>query len=78
MNNSCDYKTIVMENLCYTELVYGRINKKLKTKLSKVKIEELMIKVVKETDEIAFIKKGKNIYITNDNGWICLTAVDFE
>ncbi|MFD2597653.1 DUF3781 domain-containing protein [Sphingobacterium corticis] len=71
------YKTIILENLCYTELVYERINKKLKTHLSKAEIEKLIREIVKETDEITFIKKGKNIHITNHNRGICLTVNSF-
>ena len=36
MNN---YKKDILANLCYTELVYGRINKKLKLDLSKEEIK---------------------------------------
>lgn len=32
----------ILENLCYTELVYGRINKKLKSELSKDQIENII------------------------------------
>jgi hypothetical protein len=62
MNN---YKKEILNNLCYTELVYGRINKKLNIELSKAKIEELILTIIKETEEAEFIKTGKNIYITN-------------
>ena len=37
-----NYKKEILDKLCYTELVYGRINKKLKIELSKDKIEELI------------------------------------
>ena len=42
MNN---YKSEILKNICYTELVYGRINKKLNIELSKEKIEELEISI---------------------------------
>ena len=70
MNN---YKKEILEKLCYTELVYGRINKKLKLDLSKDKIEVLIATVILETDENEFIKTGKNIYITNEKRNIILT-----
>jgi hypothetical protein len=70
MNN---YKIEIINNLCYTELVYGRINKKLKLELSKEKIEEFIITIINETDEIEFQKTGKNIYITNNKKNIMLT-----
>jgi hypothetical protein len=70
MNN---YKKEMLDKLCYTELVYGRINKKLKIDLSKDKIEELITTVILETDENDFIKTGKNIYISNEKRNIVLT-----
>lgn len=68
-----NYKKTILDKLCYTELVYGRINKKLKIDLSKDKIEELITTVILETDENKFIKTGKNIYITNEKRNIVLT-----
>ena len=68
-----NYKKVILDKLCYTELVYGRINKKLKIDLSKDKIEELITTVILETDENKFIKTGKNIYITNEKRNIMLT-----
>ena len=68
-----NYKKTILDKLCYTELVYGRINKKLKLDLSKDKIEELITTIILETDENEFIKTGKNIYITNKKRNIMLT-----
>lgn len=68
-----NYKKEILDKLCYTELVYGRINKKLKLDLSKDKIEKLITTVIFETDEKYFVKTGKNIYITNEKRNIMLT-----
>lgn len=70
MNN---YKKEILNKICYTELVYGRINKKLNLQLSKPKIEALILTILSETDESEFLKKGKNIYITNNDRNIRLT-----
>lgn len=70
MNN---YKEEILDKICYTELVYGRINKKLKLELSKQEIETLIFKIILETDKSEFRKKGKNIYITNNQRNIRLT-----
>ena len=59
-------KTEILSHLCYTELVYGRINKKLQTNMSNEEIEELMIKVIKNYNEQSFQKIGKNYYISNE------------
>ncbi|PQJ20622.1 DUF3781 domain-containing protein [Tenacibaculum sp. SG-28] len=67
------YKEKIINNICYTELVYGRINKKLNLQLSKQKIEFLVSKILLETDESGFCKKGKNIYVINTTENIRLT-----
>lgn len=67
------YKNVILEKLCYKELFYGRINKKLEVNLSKDKIEKLITTVIMKKIEQDFIKKGKNIYITNENRNIMLT-----
>ena len=70
MNN---YKKEILDKICYTELVYGRINKKLNIELSKEKIEGMIFSIISETDEVNFQKTGKNIYITNTERNIRLT-----
>ena len=67
------YKSEILDKICYTDLVYGRINKKLNKQLSKDQIKEMIFTIIKETDDSSFYKKGKNIYITNDNRNIRLT-----
>ncbi len=68
-----DYKKNILSNICYTDLVYGRINKKLSIELSKENIEEFIFSIIKETAEIDFQKTGKNIYITNNEKNVRLT-----
>lgn len=58
-------KSKILQKLCYTDLVYGRINKKLRNEFSKSEIETLIPKVIEETSELFFEQKGKNVYITN-------------
>lgn len=58
-------KTEILNRVCYTELVYGRINKKLHLQLLNDEIEKLIFRVITETEEHFFERKGKNIYITN-------------
>jgi hypothetical protein len=55
----------ILHNVCYTELVYSRINKKLNTKYSNEQIEKLMSEVIKKTEVSFFNKIGKNYYISN-------------
>ena len=74
MNN---YKKELLIKICYTELVYERINKKLNLELSKHKIEEMISAIISETNEEKFQKKGKNIYISNSKENIRLTINSF-
>jgi len=55
-------KEDLIKSICFTELVYGRINKKLNLKLSNPAIEALIIDLLFETDEQYFKRIGKNIY----------------
>ncbi len=66
-------KKEILANLCYTELVYERINKKLNKTYSKVEIETLISTILKETDHSNFSKTEKNFYITNQKRDIRLT-----
>jgi hypothetical protein len=67
------YKEDILKRICYTELVYERINKKLKLNFSKKEIEKLILDILKETDESQFQKIGKNIYAINNENKIRLT-----
>ncbi|QOD60930.1 DUF3781 domain-containing protein [Polaribacter haliotis] len=58
-------KKQILENHCYTTLVYERINKKLEASLSKNESENLIAKVLIQTSIEDYQKKGKNFYITN-------------
>ena len=66
-------KQEILVNICYTELVYERINKKLKIKFSKKQIEEYIFKILKETDVVFFSRIGKNFYILSTENNIRIT-----
>lgn len=72
-----NYKKDILEKICYTELVYGRINKKLNINHSKGEIEKMVLMIIRETEESGFYKKGKNIYIINSDRNIRLTINSF-
>ncbi len=67
-------KQKIIENICYTELVYGRINKKLSTNLTKPQIESLIFEILNQTEAKDYIKSGKNYYISNTEKNICITV----
>ena len=66
-------KPEVLNKICYTELVYQRINKKLKTELSKPEIEKMLLDILNQTQEKYFERIGKNIYVTNSENNIKIT-----
>jgi len=69
-----EHKKNILRHICYTELVYGRINKKLKTNFSKPEIEEMLSNIINKTDVAFFEKKGKNFYIKNREHNIKITV----
>jgi hypothetical protein len=56
-------KETILNKVCYTDLVYGRINKKLNSSYSNQEIEHLITTILKATAPRDFKKKGKNIYV---------------
>lgn len=67
-------KSKIVKNICYTELVYERINKKLQSNYTKKQIEEKLFYIITNTDKELFIKKGKNFYIRNEKENIRITV----
>ena len=68
-----NYKEELLEKICYTDLVYERINKKLNLNLSKSRIEEMILLIIQETNEANYQKIGKNVYISNNENNVRLT-----
>lgn len=66
-------KENLINSICYTKLVYGRINKKLNLNHSNPAIEVLIIDLLIETDERNFKRIGKNIYVLNFGKKISIT-----
>ena len=66
-------KSEILNKICYTELVYQRINKKLNTQLSKPEIENMLYDILNESPEKYFEKIGKNIYVTHSEKNIKIT-----
>lgn len=67
-------KSEILQKLCYTDLVYGRINKKLRCQLMDNEIKELIFNVITKTKEEFFERRGKNVYITNREQNIRITV----
>lgn len=58
-------KPEILKHICYTELVYERINKKLKLNLTNDAIETFISDIIKQTDDDLINLKGKNYYVMN-------------
>lgn len=59
------HKTEILNNICYTELVYNRINKKLNRNYLRFETEKMIFDVIQQTEERFFQRIGKNVYVTN-------------
>lgn len=67
----------LQRTVCYTELVYQRVNKKLKTQRPKSEIEALVDRLLADVTS-SVEKRGKNYYITNQHAQIQLVINSFN
>ncbi len=74
MISTINYKAQILQHICYTPMVYQRVNKKLGLDLSIIEIEKMIVDVLNTTNMNLYIKSGKNIYITNKAKCIRLTV----
>lgn len=66
-------KNQIINEICYTELVYGRIRKKLKISKNNDEIEKLILEIINKTPSSLFEKIGKNYYINNPKWGVRIT-----
>ncbi|MCL3782173.1 DUF3781 domain-containing protein [Prolixibacteraceae bacterium JC049] len=66
-------KQQIIDNICYTDLVFGRINKKLNTCYSKEFIQTFIPDILRATPEELIVKSGKNYYVSNNDNNIRIT-----
>jgi hypothetical protein len=60
-----DVKQEILQKLCYTELVYERIRKKLGIELSNNEIEQYIYSALEATSVEKIDIIGKNFYVTS-------------
>ncbi|GEO70774.1 DUF3781 domain-containing protein [Levilactobacillus acidifarinae] len=53
----------IKNQVCYTDLVYQRVNKKLKVDFSRSEIEKLVQDILSD-DQTTVEKQGKNYYVS--------------
>jgi len=70
-------REIMLSNICYTELVYGRINKKLGIQKQKNEIEQMIIEIINNPDS-RIEKRGKNIYVTLKDKRITINSFTYR
>lgn len=70
-------KENILDRLCYTELVYQRINKKLRMDLSIEEIEKFVYSTVFSADCVIY-KNGKNYYAYNEKANTRITINSFN
>jgi len=66
-------KKEILRRLCYTDLVYERIRKKLSIQLTDPEIEQYIFESINETPAQNIEKTGKNYYIRNRKKEIRMT-----
>lgn len=64
-------------NVCYTVLVYQRVNKKLGTNLTEAGIETLVTNILSDVTS-AIEKRGKNYYVSNQAFQVQLVINSFN
>ncbi|AKP67748.1 DUF3781 domain-containing protein [Companilactobacillus ginsenosidimutans] len=67
----------IAENICYTDLVYGRVNKKLKLDSSNQEIEKMVIDILNNPHS-KVVKTGKNFYVSDSDRRVRLTVNSFN
>lgn len=70
-------RNIFLENVCYTPLVFGRVNKKLQQNLSSEEIKSLVDKIIKD-DTTTIIKNGKNYYLQNGTVELVINSFNYR
>ena len=66
-------KKEILARICYTDLVYDRINRKLRAAFTREEAERFIYNVLNETNVGQFTRTGKNIYVINDKKSIRIT-----
>ncbi|MBZ5992696.1 DUF3781 domain-containing protein [Leuconostoc gelidum] len=63
---------IIQSSVCYTPLVYERVNKKLSQIVSPTQVDELVTRVL-NSEYASIISRGKNYYIEERTEGVILT-----
>lgn len=70
-------KQIFLDNICYTPLVFGRVNKKLATDFSNDEIQAMVNRIIQNSDT-SFEKRGKNFYLRNQKTELVVNSFNYR
>ena len=66
-----------LNNICYTDLVFQRVNKKLQTDYSIAEIKNLVDKII-GNPQTTITKNGKNYYLLYNNIELVINSYNFR
>ncbi|MFC6176984.1 DUF3781 domain-containing protein [Companilactobacillus huachuanensis] len=70
-------RSTFLKNVCYTPLVFGRVNKKLNLSLSNEEVQSLVNRII--SDEKTIIHKtGKNYYLQNKTIELVINSFNYR
>lgn len=64
MPDNSELLALIKGRVCYTDMVYQRVNKKLEVDLSRAEIEMLVQNILGD-EQTMLEKRGKNYYVTS-------------
>lgn len=70
-------KQVFLDNICYTPLVFGRVNKKLAVDLTNGEIQNLVNQIIQSPDT-TFEKRGKNFYLQNQQTELVINSFNYR
>ncbi|MBL3530567.1 DUF3781 domain-containing protein [Companilactobacillus zhachilii] len=70
-------RQVFLDNVCYTPLVFGRVNKKLQVNLSNVEIKTLVEQIIRNKTT-TIVKNGKNYYLQNNDIELVINSFNYR
>ncbi|MGQ2375645.1 DUF3781 domain-containing protein [Companilactobacillus zhachilii] len=68
---------VFLNNVCYTPLVFNRVNKKLQVNLSNEEIKTLVNQIIQDK-ATTIVKDGKNYYLQNDDIELVINSFNYR
>ncbi len=68
---------VFLNNVCYTPLVFNRVNKKLQVNLSNEEIKTLVEQII-SNKTTTIVKNGKNYYLQNNDIELVINSFNYR